>query len=454
MSELPAIRVRAAALVIVAALLTGSGLLLDRAVGPKGSATGVPAAGPSGALFCPHGGNAGWEGWVVVTNPGNRRVRVRLTQLGEEGKRSVTTFSVGALRQVYRQVSADDAADATEVEYFGGWVGAGAILSTGSGGHLAAERCEPAAHRIWSILDVPTATGQTSYLVVMNPFDEPAEFDVVLLTEKREVAAGALTPYVLAPQHSVGIPVNDYVLQDPDEDSLVARVIQRTGRVIAGGLERSAIGVRAEVGLPVPGTRWLIPAGGDAGTRHLVVLNNGGSRADLTAVAEAATGQRLVSGPEGFTVGPGEAKTFEPERVKDSGLLVAASNDRPVLAALRVNGSAGDSATLTGSPSTSAKWLVLPALPPSGGRSFLLVQNPGREQVEVTFQVIGSSSSAAPLRPRTILSGRTIRISLPSEAGRPISIVVRAKGGTIVAATASYSQDRRGYAATLGLPMK
>jgi Family of unknown function (DUF5719) len=453
-AELQGIRVRAVALVIVAALVTGSGLLLDRAVGPKGSTSGPPAAGPSGALFCPHGGHDGWEGWVVVTNPGNRRVRVRLTQLGKEGRRSVATFSVGPLRQVYRQVSADDPADATEVEYFGGWVGAGAILSTGSGGELAAERCEQAAHRNWSILDVPTATGQSSYLVVMNPFDEPAEFDVVLRTEKREVAAGALTPYVLAPQHSVGIAINDYVLQDPDEESLVARVIQRMGRVIAGGLESSSIGIRAEVGLPVSSTRWLIPAGGDAGTRHLVVLNNGASRADLTAVAEAATGQRLVSGPEGFTVGPGEAKTFEPERVKDSGLLVASSNDRPVLAALRVNGSAGDSATLSGTTSTSATWLVLPALPPSGGRSFLLVQNPGRGQVDVTFQVIGSGGSPPPIRPRTMLSGRTIRIPLPSEAGRPVSVLVRAKGGTIVAATASYSPDRRGYAATLGLPMK
>jgi hypothetical protein len=454
LTEFPGIRVRAVALVVVAAFLTGSGLVLDRAVGPKGPSEAASSAGPSGALFCPHGGHAGWEGWVVVTNPGARRVRVRLTQLGKEGKRSVATFVVGALRQVYRQVAADDPADATEVEYFGGWVGAAAILATGSRSGLAAERCEQAAHRNWSVLDVPTATDQASYLVVMNPFDAPAEFDVVLRTEKREVAAGALSPYVLAPQHSVGIRLNDFLLQDPDEESLIARVIQRMGRVIAGGLELSAAGIRAEVGIPAPGTRWLLPGGGDTGTRDLVVLNNGRSRADLSAVAEGATVQRLVSGPEGFSVGPGEVKTFQPERVKDSGLLVAASNDQPILAALRLGGPAGDSATLIGSSTTSMRWLVLPVLPPSDGRSFLLVQNPGREHVTVTFQLIGSDGPAAPLRQRTILSGRTIRITLPSQVGRPVSVLVSARGGTIVAAAASYSLDRTGYAATLGLPMK
>src|SRR3989442_87557 len=121
MAELTGIRVRAVALAIVIAFLTGSGLILDRFVGPKGLARGAPSAGPSGAMFCPHGGHLGWQGWVVVTNPGQHRVRVRLTQLGKQGKHSVSTFAVGAQRQVYRQVSADDPASATEVEYFGGW---------------------------------------------------------------------------------------------------------------------------------------------------------------------------------------------------------------------------------------------------------------------------------------------------------------------------------------------
>lgn len=452
--RLPGIRVRAVALLVAVAFLTGSGLVLDRAVGPRGAAAGAPSAGPSGALFCPHGGHSGWQGWVVVTNPGQRRVRVRLTQLGKDGTRSVSTFAVGALRQVYREVSADDPADATQVEYFGGVVGAAAIVATVAPGGLAAERCEQAAHRNWFVMDVPTGAGQTSYLVVMNPFDEPAEFDVVLRTEKRVVAAGPLSPFVLAPRHSVGIPVNDFLLQGPGEESLTARVIQRMGRVVAGGLALSIGGIRIEAGVPGAGTRWLIPAGADVGARHLVVLNDGASRADLSAVAEGPKVQRLVSGPEGFSVGPAEVKTFRTERVKDAGLLVAASNGRPMIAGLRLTGPGGDSAMLNGSTITAGRWLVMPALPPSGGRSFLLLQNPGRGRVEVSFRLIGSDRPPpASIRQRTIPPGRTIRITLPSQGGRPVSALVSARGGTIVAAAVSYSPDRTGYAATLGLPM-
>ena len=452
---LPGIRVRAVALLVVVAFLAGSGLLLDRAVGPNGAAEGAPSADPTGALFCPHGGHSGWEGWVVVTNPGRRRVRVRLTQLGKDGTLSVTTFAVGALRQVYRQISADDPADATQVEYFGGWVGAAAIVATGAPGGLAAERCEQTAHRNWFVMDVPTGADQTSYLVVMNPFDEPAEFDVVLRTEKREVAAGPLTPYVLAPQHSVGIQVNDFLLLGPGEESLTARVIQRVGRVVAGGLQMSVAGIRAEVGVSGAGARWVIPAGADAGTRELVVLNDGDSRADLSVVAQGPKVQRLVSGPEGFSVGPGEVKTFQPERVKDAGLLVAGSNGRPMIAALRLTGPREDSATLNGSSTTAGDWLVMPTLPPTGGRSFLFLQNPGRRRVEVSFQLIGSEGpSPASIRTRTIPPGGTIWIILPPQGDRPVSAVVSARGGTIVASVASYSLDRTGYAATLGLPIR
>jgi hypothetical protein len=452
--RLASVPARAVAVVIVAAVLVATGLVLDEVVGPKGPALAIPSAGVSGALFCPHGGQAGSQGWVVVANPGPRRVRIRLTQLTEDGKRSVASFGVGAQRQVYRQVSADDPADATEVEYFGGWVGAAAIVAKNGSGGIAAERCESASHRNSFVLDLPTGSNQASYLVVMNPFDESAEFDVRLRTEQREVAAGALTPYVLPPQHSVGIPIDRYLLLGPGEQSLTAQVTQRMGRVVAGGLETSAAGIRAEVAIPAAQTSWIVPAGGDSGTRQLVVLNNGDSRADLSAVAEGPSAQRLVSGPEGLTVGPGEVKTFSPERMKDAGLLVDSTNGRPILVAVRLTGPRGDSAIVSGTSTTARRWLVLPALPPVEGRSIVLVQNPGRSRVEVSFQLFGSDGSAASIRSRSIPPGRTIKVILPNQGGRPVSTVVTARGGTVVAAIASYFSDRAGYAATLGLPMK
>ena len=124
------------------------------------------------------------------------------------------------------------------------------------------------------------------------------------------------------------------------------------------------------------------------------------------------------------------------------------------MAALRLTGIGGDPASLGGSPAPAKRWLALPALPPTGGRSFLLLQNAGRGQVDVSFRLIGSEGpSAASIRPRAILPGRTIRIILPAQGSGPLSALVIARGGTIVAAVASYPAGRAGYAATLALPM-
>ena len=451
----PATRVRAAAVASVVAVVIASGLILDRLVGPNAAAQGAPQGSPSGALLCPHGGQSGGQGWVVIANPGPRAVRARLTQLGKDGARSVSAFTVGAFTEVYREVAADDPSSATEVEYFGGPLGAVAIIqSSGQPGGVAAERCEPSARRNWFVMDVLTGKDQTGYLVVMNPFDEAAEFDVILRTEKRRLEPGPLSPYVLAPRHSVGIPVNQYLLQGPGEDSLTAQVIQRMGRVVAGGVELSPTGIRAEAGLPVADTRWVLPAAGDAGTRHLVVLNGGRARADISIVAQGPSGQRVVSVPEGLSVGADEVRTFEPGRLKNAGLLVEADNDRPVAVSLRLTGPFGGTAGLNGASSSAARWLIMPALPPSGGKAFLVIQNPGPRQVQVSFRLIGTKGAVVgSISPRAIPGARTIRVALP-QGDRPISALVTAEGGTIVASIASYSSGRASYAATLGMPMK
>jgi len=161
-----------------------------------------------------------------------------------------------------------------------------------------------------------------------------------------------------------------------------------------------------------------------------------------------------VSGPEGWSVGPGEVKTFLPDRAKDAGLLVSSNNGRPILIALELTGPRGDSALLSGAPGAARRWLVLPALPPIEGRSILLVQNPGRAPVQVSIELIASEGPATSVRSRSVAAGRTIKVVLPTRAGRPVSALVTARGGTIVASIASYFPDRSGYAATLGLPMK
>jgi hypothetical protein len=392
---------------------------------------------------------------VVLANPGTATVQVRLTELTAGKVRSVASFSLGPLRQAYREVSAEDPADATFLEYFGGWIGAAAVIASDqSPSGVGAERCEPTPRRTWYLLDEPTGAGETSYVVVMNPFAEDAAFDVVARTENRTIAPGSLRPYVLPARSSVAFRLNDIALEGPGEHTVAVRVSQRIGRVIAGGVAVSSGGLRAEAGA-VPARMTEIPASGYAGPAELILSNPGETRADLTVISSSRAGQRVVSGPDGLSLAGGAVRTVELEGLTGAA-VVQSDNRQPVGAVLRVAGPRGDQATVTGAAAPGRAWLVLPALTPKGGRSFLVLQNPGRSGARVSVQALGQGGvvPAPRLSAIGIPPGKTISVALSGALGaRPVTLVVRAKTGTIVVGTVSYPANGAAYAAMLALPM-
>lgn len=447
------VRRRLVAVAAVAAVMAASGVGLDHVLGPRAAGAGAASGSVSGAWFCPHGGSPGWSGWVVMANPGTSTVRVRLTELTAGRGRSVTSVSIGPLRQVYREVSAAAPADSTVVEYFGGWIGAAAVIrSDQSPGRVAAGRCEPSSRRTWYLLDEPTGPGDTSFAVVMNPFAEDAAFDLVARTEQRRIAPGSLRPFVLPARSSVAFRLNDIALEGPGERTVTVNVVQRVGRVIAGGLVLSDAGLRLDGGA-VLSRVTDIPAAGYAGAAELILANPGETRAVLSVINSGRTGQRVVSGPDGIALGSGEVRTIEVEGLT-GGAIVQSDNRLPVSAVLRAVGPHGDEATVTGTPTPAKAWLILPGLTPRGGRSFLVLQNPGRSGVRVSVQLLGQSGIvAAPrLSAVSLPPGRTISVALPGPLSRPVTAVVRAQGGTVVAGAASYPAGG-GYAAMLALPM-
>src|SRR5438876_658154 len=115
------LRARLVAVATAVLVLSGGGVVLDHVVGPKQAAAGAPRGGPSGAWFCPHGGGPNFRAWVVIANPGPSPVRIRLSDIRTGERPASLTLAPG--HQAYREVPATDPADATEVEYFGGWVG-------------------------------------------------------------------------------------------------------------------------------------------------------------------------------------------------------------------------------------------------------------------------------------------------------------------------------------------
>lgn len=451
----PGTGVRLMAVAGLSALVLLSGALLTRA------GTSPPPPAPSGdavatgAWFCPHGGGSGWTGWIAIANPGTSPVRVRVTTFGHSGVTAIRTFSVGASREVYRAVPAGDPASSTEVEYFGGWVAAGAVIrSSGASPDIAAERCVAGLGGSWSMPDATTAAGEQASIVVVNPYASPAEFDVVIRTNgPRTIRPGALTPVVLKPHTATAVAVAPWALEGPKEDTVTVQIVPQVGSVVAGSVVVSPDGVRAEAGIPVASTRWIVPASGYATPARLEVLNPGTARAVLTVVAEGPDGANTIPAATGVPIAAGSARTFDVGAVPDAGMIVT-SGRTPVVVALRVAGPNGGLGVLTGWTGTARRWMVPPALPSTGGTARLVLQNPGPEAASVRIAWIGPSGI---VRSKTVTvrvpPGRTIAVIAPPQDTVPLFALVTATHGSIVAGETGQALASAGFAATSGIPV-
>ena len=450
------IRGRVVLILALVAVVAVSGFLLDRK-GPRAAVVGPIENTQTGAWFCPHGGTGGARGWVVLTNPGQRDVEARVTTFGKNGVRARSSLSVPAGHQVYREVPATEPGASTQVEYFGGWVGAAAVVQGGTKSKpgLAGERCAPASRRTWFLPDQPTGRDETAYAVIMNPFSTPAQFNVVIRTEQRTINPSSLTPFVLPPRSSVGIDLTKYALESPGQTTVATQVIQQIGRVVAGSFALTPGSLRAELGLPALELRWIVPATDKAESAEVPMMNPGSTRTDVTVIRQGSTVQEVLSGEDGLSLAPGFVSTFKAERISGAGLLVESTNRGRIATAAVLTGPGADTATIDGTNAPARAWLVLPTLPAEGGQGVLILQNPGRRPVDVSIRLIGANGGlelpGAGLR--TIPAGRTVVVPLQTASGVAVSAIVVAKRGTFVAAGASYVGDGAGYAATLGVPM-
>ena len=449
----PVLRVgrRTVVVVVVAALVLASGWWLD-GVGAK--APGAGAAGPpTGAWFCPHGGSKGWKAWVVVTNPGRTASSVRLTAVDGSGSSAPDTFTVRAERQVFRSIPAATTDAATEVEYFGGWVGAATVVQTPDGA-LATERCQSAPQPQWYLPDVTTAPGRTTYLVVMNPFDTNAEFDVAFRTERRKVTPGALTPQVLRPGRSMAIKVNTFVLGGPNEQTVSAEVDPIIGRVVVGAYGTAGTSLRAEEGQPEASALQLIPTAGYGSAGFLQIENPGSKDARVTVTQLGPTSRRTVVTAATTTLPAQRAMTVPLTGFPDGSVEVATRGDVPVAAAVRLEGPEADEATVGAAGPPALGWLVPAATPPSGGQETLVLMNPGTKATTVGLRLIGSSGVVGSPTV-SIPPGRALLfpMSSPSLYGQqPLSVLVSSLHGVVAGAVTS-TPSGKGFAATTGLPI-
>jgi hypothetical protein len=434
-------------------VVVAGGVALDRGLGPEPAGAAEPGTAPSGAWSCPHGGGPKWKVQIHLANPGGDAVTARLTELTSGRPRAPVTVSVAPGSSLTVDVVARSRAASTFVEFFGGWLAAGWVAQGGAGEiGVASEPCAPSAGRRWYAPDGTTEQGQDAYLVVMNPFDAPAAFDVVLLTKTRApIRDSAVNDVVLPAHRSRAIRLNTLAL---GEAALGAEVDVSIGRVAVAslGIGREG-GVRAALASDGTGATAHLPVGAGAGQTVLALMVPGEEPVQFGATLLSSEGAAPAGGLTEAGQGPTSAATY-PIPVEGFGSVeVVTQGDGQVVASLRAIGVGNDWAA-TGGAAPAERWVVLPATIGEPVIPGLILVDPGNDAVTVTLRALVEGS------PKELVvqleAGRAFQVPAGFWAGASdAAILVTAEGGSVLALAASTSLGTSGlstYALSMGVP--
>ena len=451
-------------LLVVAAVTVGA-LSFDR-LGPR-EASGVAAgSAPSAAWHCPHGGGKAYEGTVSLANPGEVEVSARVTELSADGPSGTSMVAVPAGSQVAVSVDASDRSSSTFVETFGGWVAAGWLVRGAEGEvGIGAEPCTPEARRGWVSAAATTDQGDDAFLIVMNPFDVDAVFDVALFAADRApIRDSGLTDFTVRPRRSAAIRLNDYAQGEP---GLGVSIEVSTGRLAASTLVVSeGRGISSVMASSMPADRHLLLTSKAAGRSVLAVTVptvagagvTGPLGSILTATLRSEGPPQPAGGLSELAQDPESAATFPVTTTGPSAVDLTVSEGSPVAAALRTAGVGNDGAATAGTSEPSPAWVVMPTVAGEPARPGLLLLNPGRSEVTATV-------TALPGETRGAAGTTTITVAPGSVAGVPrefldrvgdASLLVESDGSPIVALGASTSLGNEGlsvYALAIGVPI-
>ncbi len=439
------------ALLTVAVVVAG-GFALERGLGSSPEEAPETGVATSGAWSCPHGGGPKWQVQIHLANPGDTPVTARLTSLTSGRPRKPVTVSVdpGASRTV--AVVAKTRAASTFVEFFGGWLAAGWVAQGGSGEiGVASEPCAASAGQRWFAPDGTTEQGQDAYLVVMNPFDTPAAFDVFLLTKTRApIRDSAVNDVVLPAHRSRAIRLNTLAL---GEAALGAQVEASIGRVAVAslGIGRDG-GIRSTIASGTLASRAFLPVGAGAGQTVLSLMVPGVDPVQFGATLLSSEEATPAGGLTEAGQGPASAATY-PIPVEGPGSVeVVTQGDGEVSAALRAIGVGNDWAATGGGLAPADRWVVLPATIGEPVVPGLILVDPGNDPVTVTLHALtdeGPNDLVVQLE-----AGRALQVPRGFWAQTPDASILITADGPVVALAASTSLGNSGlstYALAMGV---
>lgn len=442
------------AALVVAAVLLGGAAYADRELGPRPPDEANATTAASGVWYCPHGGGeSDWEVFLQIANPGDAEARIRVRSFGPRRPEAAEEMTIEPRSSVRVPVPADARAGGSTVEWFGRWVAVGWLSHAGGGeGGVASEPCADAAGTRWLLPDGTSETGDNDdYVIVMNPFAQPAVVSMVLLSEREEpVRHGELTNVEIRPFRSRAVRLSDFVL---GERTVATLVEVSVGRVVAGTLGVNAAGgIRSTIGyVEVPPQDATFPGAADAGRTDLVVMNVADERVGVGAELLQRDADVPFPGVED-SVPPATSGRTVPATTEGATSITVSAESAEVAAARRTFGRVSDQGATAGA-SPAPAWVILPAVAGTPSHPAIAVANPGPEPAEITFTRLATGEEAtltvAPRRTRTVPKEFL-------EADPEAVVIAIATSGTFVPASASYSLGREGfatYAVALGIPI-
>lgn len=387
-----------------------------------------PSGAPSGTAtsstwLCPHGGGKSYEGTVFLANPGDVDVTARVSQLDADGPTSTSEVVVPGGFQVEVEVDASDRSSSTFVETFGGWLAAGWMIRGAEGEvGIGAEPCTPQAGRTWVSSAATTGEGDDAFLVVMNPFDTDAVFDVVLFAADRApVRDSELTDVTLRPRRSSAIRLNDVA---QGEEGLGLSVEVSSGRLAASTLVVSkGRGIGSVLASAAASERRQLLTSTGTG-RSVLAVAVPTVLGDATAPAPGQLGSTFAAtlrsesppqpagGLNEQSLQPETAEAYAIATAGPSAVDVVVQDGAPMIAALRTAGVGNDGGATAGSAAPATAWVVPPTVAGDPARPGLLVLNAGQAPARVEIANIPTEGER---------SGRstTITVEPGTVAGAP-----------------------------------
>jgi len=430
------------ALTCAVIVLGGSALAVR--LGPRQPGPVQAGDAYSAVWICPHGGGAGWGAEVAIANPGHTGVQVRVRSLGPDGVEATDAFGVPAGTQAVRGADAGHRGSATVVEVFGGWAGVSwQVRAGGSQRGLGAEPCTPTWGPSWHVAGLGTLQGESSFLIVTNPFAIAAVIDVVVFApDSPPVRDPDWSELSLPPNSSVALPLSAKV---PGKAAVMATVTARAGRVgVAGLAVTEGGGLRSVLGQQGLASTWLLPTAAGSGQSTLVVGIPGEAAVRFDAVLRTESEPKSAGGL--VDVRQGSLSVGVYPVITPTAATVDLSAQAAMAAALLSEGRDADDAATAGVSAAATDWLVLPTAVEEPWHPALVLSNPGLEDVDVELLSIPAQGVEAMTSRLTVPAGRVVAVSdgFITAVGRG-AVLVRASG-PIVVLGASTSSGRRGLA--------